>query len=283
MKFNKLAAAGFAVVLAVVLIPLVSVSKDNSPKVLLLDKSNLLVLNSEVNGDSVGPLITKARELDSKLGYGKHILLYLNSPGGSVKSGLELIEAMKGLNHKVDTITAFSASMAFQIAENLDNRYILQSGILMSHRAAGEFAGSFGGTSPSQLDSRIHLYVQITKEMDEETVRRTNGKQTLESYQKAYSNELWMTGQEAINGGYADSIVRVKCTSDLSGLSTHSVEFLGMQIEYQLSDCPINTSPMNVKVGGLAGITNSEYAKQVKAQFLSNYDMRSTKPLPFTY
>lgn len=281
MKLNKIA-AGFAVVLAVVLIPLVSVSKDSSPEVLTLDKSNLLVLNSEVNGDSVGPLITKAQQMDSTLGRGKHILLYLNTPGGSVSSGLELIEAMKGLSHPVDTVTSFAASMGWQIAQGLDTRYILQSGILMSHRAAGEFQGSFGGTSPSQLDQRIHLWVQMTKEMDMQTVKRTNGRQTLESYQKAYAEELWLTSQESISGGYADSIVRVKCGADLSGTSTHSVEFLGMQIQYELSDCPINTAPMNVKVGG-STVMSTEYTKAVKAQFLSGYEMKASKPLPMSY
>jgi hypothetical protein len=55
-----------------------------------------------------------------------------------------------------------------------------------------------------------------------------------------------------------------------------------MQIEYELSDCPINTAPMNVKVGGLAGMTN-EYVRSVKTQFLSGYEMKANSPLPMIY
>lgn len=275
------------IAVTIVLIPNVSKSKDNGPETLVLTQDNLLVLNSEVNGESVGELITKAKELDAKASakWGnekKPFYLYLNTPGGSVISGLELVEVLKGLGRPVHTITAFAASMGFQICENLDDRYILQSGILMSHRAAGGFQGSFGGTSPSQLDSRIHLFVQMTKELDEVTVKRTKGKQTLESYQKAYDSELWMTAQESISGGYADSIVRIKCDKSISGTTSHEASFLGIPITYELSNCPINTAPLKVKIGQTAGMTQ-EYADSIKKQFLATYEMKANTPVPLTF
>jgi ATP-dependent Clp protease protease subunit len=277
--------AGLIVLAAVVTYPLISAgmaAKADGPQTILIDKGNLLVLNSEVNGDSVGPLIQKARELDAKLPKSTPLYLYLNTPGGSIQSGLELIEALHGLGRKVHTISAFSASMGFQIVENLNDRYILQSGILMSHRAAGEFAGSFGGANPSQLDQRVHLWVQITKEMDQNVVERSRGKLTLESYQKAYANELWMTGQESVSQGYADEIVKVKCDKNLNGVTSHSVQFFGISIMYDLSDCPINTAPMNVRIGNTANMSE-EYVNKIKQQFLSGYEMKMKTPLPMVY
>lgn len=285
-KMNKLV-VGLLAVVTVALVPLMSASKDNSSDTLVLNQGNLLVLNEEVSGDSVGALIVKAKDLDNKLNksFGSDktpLYLYLNTPGGSVESGLQLIEALKGLGRPVHTITSFAASMGFQIAENLDNRYILKSGILMSHRAAGQFQGSFGGTNPSQLDQRVHLWVQVTKEMDQITVSRTNGKQTLESYQKAYANELWMTGQESIEGGYADAIVKVKCDKSLSGTTEHRTEFMGIPVSYELDNCPINTAPLNIKVGSVPGMT-TEYANSIKTQFLSNYGMKMSTPRPMVF
>ncbi len=282
--------ASLSVLLAVVLIPVASVSKNNSSDILTVTGDNLLVLNGEVNGESVGKLIMEAKRLDDKLNSGsgrlmsnkKPLYLFLNTPGGSIRSGLELIEALKGLNRPVHTITSFAASMGFQIAENLDNRYILQSGILMSHRAAGQFEGSFGGTSPSQLDSRVRLWTQITKEMDEIVIKRTGGKQTLESYQKAYSPELWMTGQESIAQGYADTVIKLKCGEGLTGTTPHEANFMGFNIQYELDACPLNTSPLNVKVGLLPGIT-SEYANKVKEQFLSGYQLKAKTSLPLVF
>lgn len=253
-------------------------TKSANQEAVVLSADNTLVLNSEVNGDSVGALIVKAKELDAKLGHGKPLYLYLNTPGGSIQSGLELIEVLNGLGRPVHTVTVFGASMGFQIAQNLDTRYILKSGILMSHRAAGQFQGSFGGTSPSQIDERMHVFVQMTKEMDEQTVKRTNGKQTLKSYQEAYANEMWLTGQEAVAGGYADKVTNVKCDKTLGGTSKHQVEFLGMIIQYETDNCPINSSPLNVKVGGSV-VFSEEYRNLVKTQFITNYELKAQTPV----
>lgn len=253
------------------------------PETIVLTKKNLLVLNKEVGGKIVSSLIVKAKELDQN-SYSNTIpiYLYMNTPGGSVMDGLELVEALKGLDRPVHTITAFSASMGFQIVQSLGNRYVLKNGILMSHRAAGTFEGTFGGLSPSQLDQRVRLWVKITQEMDEQTVFRTNGKQTLESYQKAYSNELWITGQESVLEGYADSLIHVKCDKTIVGVSTQSVVFMGMNIDYDLDNCPINSSPMNIRIGNNAGMTD-EYMDMVKKIFISNYQMKASTPLPMVF
>jgi len=276
-------------VLMLLLIPGTSISKSNVPETIVITGDNLLTLSGEVNGDSVGPIIMRAKELDAKLSSGKithdhttPLYLYINSPGGSVQSGLEMIEALKGLGRPVHTITAFGASMAWQTVQNLDERYVLKSGILMSHRAAGQFSGSFGGTAPSQLDSRVRLWTQITKEMDEATVARTNGKQTLSSYQADYSPELWVTGQEAVNQGYADAVVKVKCGKDLTGTTKHETEFLGLPVSYELDACPLNSSPMNIHFGFIFGVSQ-DYIDRVKEQFLSGYQMKMSTPLPLVF
>lgn len=273
MKKSSVLAGVLAILVLVVLAPLSSLSKTTSENAdtVVLTSANLLTLTSEVSGESVGVLISRATELDSKNKSGKPLYLYLNTPGGSIQSGLELIEALKGLGRPINTITSFAASMGFQIAQNLDTRYIIKNGILMSHRAAGQMQGSFGGPSPSQMESRYHLWLQRTIELDETTVSRTNGKQTLESYQNAYANELWLTGTQAVAGGYADRVIKVKCDSTLSGVSQHSVEYLGAQISYDLSDCPINTSPINIRIGQITGPMTSEYLDHIKGEFLTSY------------
>lgn len=280
--FLDLLAFSIFVLLAVGVISGICFSKDSHDNTIVLSSKNLLVLNSEVDGDSVGALINKAKELSDKSFSKKPIYLFLNTPGGSVQSGLELIEALKGLGRPVHTITSFSASMGWQIAQALGDRDILQSGIMMSHRAAGEFSGSFGGTTPSQLDQRIRVNTQVMKEMDMQTVKRTNGKQTLESYQKAYANELWVTGQEAVAQGYADNIVTVRCDYTLSGFTSHSTTFMGVNIGYDLSNCPINGSPMNIRVGNHEKYTD-EYVEHVKKLFISNYSLKASQPLPLVF
>lgn len=280
------------VVVGISSFPKTSVSKDNSPETVTLSKSNLLVLGGEVNGESTSDIISKAKQLDDKLNSGKARLLgnkdplylFLNSPGGSIQSGLELIEALKGIGRPVNTVTLFAASMAFQLVQNLDDRLILKNGVLMSHQASGEFAGSFGGVHPNQIDNRYQLWSDRMKELDEQTVSRTNGKQTYESYIKEYDHEVWLTGTKSVDRGYADKIVLIKCDSSLSGVTTKHLDFMGLDITYDLDNCPLNTSPMNIKVSAPAGKElTTEMQADVKNRFLGQFDNKQKQVIPMAF
>lgn len=223
---------------------------------IVLTRDNTVTLQDEVNGESVARIISKVKELDNdpfhlgEMGLKKNppIYLFLYTPGGSIQSGLELLEFLHGTHRPVNTVTMFAASMGFQIVQDLGTRYVLNKGVMMSHRAAGQFQGSFGGKPPSQLDSRYHFWLERLTEMDEQTVKRTNGKQTLKSYQEAYADELWLTGSKSVSGGYSDKVIKVRCDESLAGVTTHSANIQGLiNIEYSLDNCPMNTNPMNVK------------------------------------
>ena len=259
MKKSVKYVLGALIVGAISLLPMGVASKSNQPEknVITLSKNNLVVLNDVVTGESVATLMQQAKEIDAKPSVVGHFLrrkppgpiyLYLFTPGGSIQAGLELLEGLKGLRRPVNTITAFSASMGFQIAQNLGERDILQSGVMMSHMAAGGAEGYFNGTEASQLRRRLGLWESRIKEMDEHTVARTNGKQTMESYLKAYSPELWLTGTQSVDQGYADKIVAVRCDESLNGYSGHQAMTMFGPINYDLSDCPLNTTPINVRM-----------------------------------
>lgn len=283
---------GLIAVLVLVSVPLVSASKDIAPETpsdsVTLSKTNLLVLTGEINGDSTGQLILKTKELDAKLSgltekyKGKTpIYLFLNSPGGSIQSGLELIEALRGIGRKVNTISLFSASMAFQLVQNLDDRLVLKGGVLMSHHAMGETQGQFGGVRPGQMDNRQQLWLDRIQELDEQTVKRTNGKQTYASYIAQYDHEFWLNGTKSVNQGYADRVVTVKCDSSLSGVTTNHVNFMGMDIAYDLDNCPLNTNPMNVHVSipGDKAIS-SEVIADIKGRFIAQYLNKQRQVVP---
>ena len=292
IKMKSKFVLGLLVVLAIVFAPKISSSKDNSPETVFLSKNNLLMLNSEVEGASTSAIIAKAKELDAAYsglkekasGAKKPLYLFLNTPGGSIQSGLELIEALNGIGRPVKTVTLFAASMGFQIAQNLEERLILKNGILMSHRAAGEIQGSFGGVQPSQMDSRYQLWLDRVRELDEQTVSRTKGKQTYETYTKQYQNEMWLTGTKSVNQGYADRIVAVKCDDTLSGVTTKHISFMGFPVDYDLDNCPINTSPMNIRISQQAGKTvSAEVENEVKEKFLSSFENKQRQVLPLVF
>lgn len=265
-------------------------SETANPDVVVLSRDNLVVLTGEVNGENVGKVISQAKELDSNVSFRhkvglstkKPMYLFMSTPGGSIQSGLELIEALHGLERPIHTITLFSASMGFQIVQHLGDRLILKNGVLMAHRATGEFSGSFGGQSPSQLDSRYGLWMSRMLELDTQAVKRTKGKQTLESYQKAYSPELWMTGSQSVQGGYADKLVTVKCDESLDGVTTYSVNVLFFLVTYDLDNCPINTSPMNVRISIPDSKEKPTHDKvaEIKAKFMEFYRNKQKSVVP---
>ena len=274
--------------LGLVLVPHLSMSKESSDTI-VLTKNNMLTLNDEVKGETVSAIIAKAKELDSAMtaktgNSNKPLYFFLNTPGGSIQAGLELTEALTGLGRPVKTVTLFAASMGFQIVQSLDERLILKNGILMSHRAAGEIEGSFGGTQPSQMDSRYQLWLDRVRELDEQTVARTKGKQTYDSYTKQYADEMWLTGSKSVVQGYADRVIKIKCDKTLDGVSTHHINFLGLDIEYSLDNCPINTSPMNVHVNAPDGkLLSKELVNEVRAKFLNQFENKQQQVLPMTF
>lgn len=247
-----------AILAAVAMLAITAIAASNKKETIVLSKDNVVVLNDVVTGESTAKVLEQAKKLDKDDSYlgkaglrknNKPIYLFLFTPGGSIQAGLELMEGLYGLERPVHTISSFSASMGFQLVQGLGDRYILQSGVLMSHSAYGGSEGEFNGTGNSQLRNRLGIWEQRMREMDETTVKRTKGKQTMESYLKAYDNELWVTGTQAVEQGYADKKVTVRCDKSLDGYTTHQIMFMGIiPIQYDLSNCPLNTTPVNIRV-----------------------------------
>jgi ATP-dependent Clp protease protease subunit len=224
-----------------------NLSMAKQTKEIVLTSDNTIVLNSAFTGSSVSELIEKAREMDANLGSNYPMYLFLNTPGGSIQAGLELIEFMKGLNRPVHTVTLFAASMGWQLVQHLDKRYVLRYGVLMSHKARGGFRGEFGGDG-SQIDSRYGLWLRRLNLMDQQTVARTNGKKTIKQYQSEYDNELWLNGAEAVKHGYADEVVSLKCDSTLTGSNTKQIVLgFGFVINASFDKCPIRTYPSDIQ------------------------------------
>lgn len=285
---------GLAILAITALFPLSSLSKNDDKDSVTLSANNLIVLNGEVNGENVAAVISKAKDLCNaaksgaltkvakKVGLGSEtrLKLWLYTPGGSIQSGLELQEALNGLGCPVDTVTLFAASMGWQIAQNLGERLILKNGVMMSHHATGQETGEFGGSVRTQMENRQQLWLDRVRELDEQTVKRTNGKQTYESYTKEYDHEMWLTGTKSVAEGYSDKIVTVNCDTTLAGVDTHTISFMGIPISYDLDKCPINTSPMNIRVGAPDGKLTAEMMNLVKDKFLVDYEMKAKTPIP---
>jgi ATP-dependent Clp protease protease subunit len=264
-------------------VPIAPVANEGGVPRIVLTKDNTAILSDVVEGSTVSSVIQQVQKLDSALKSGYPIYLVLYTPGGSIQDGLELIEYLKTVNRPVHTITMFAASMGFQIAQSLNTRYILQTGVLMSHKAKGGFEGEFGDGN-SQIDSRYGLWMERIKELDEQTVKRTKGKQTLASYRAAYQNELWLTGSKAVSQGYADEVVTATCSSELSaGTRTQDIQIMMFTIHVTYSACPLNTNPLAVEMDIPTNKGLMAYSEFLKKGGVFIKDLKGNKALTEGY
>lgn len=210
---------------------------------IILNSNNTVSLSGPVDSESVSKVMVQLQALDSLKPSKDPIYLVLNTPGGSIFDGLQLIQFTKSLNRPVHTISIFSASMGFQIAQQLGTRYITEFGELMSHKARGSISGEF----PGQLDQRYQHILSILEMMDQVTVQRTKGKQTLQSYRNLYENEYWASSRKALHDGFADEVANVKCDSSLKGFIEKNTSFGPFTIKLKFSKCPTITTPIDVE------------------------------------
>ncbi len=215
----------------------------------VLTVDNTLSFNDYFYEESVSKLMKQARDLDSRVTSNDPIYLVINSPGGSIDDGLLLIQNLSTLRRPVHTITVFSASMGFQTVQGLGERLVLRDGTLMSHKPRGGFSGEF----PGQLDSRYAYYLKKVVRMDENVVKRTNGKHTLKSYRSLIENEYWCDGYDCVDQGFADKVVDPSCDKSLSGTKKVTLDrfmYAGHTIELvvEYENCPININMLGYDI-----------------------------------
>lgn len=168
-----------------------------------------MVLNGPVDAFMVKMVIKELREKDKNLKRNKPIYLILNTPGGSVIDGMDIVNLTHSFNRPVHTITLFAASMGFVIAQHLDTRYILQNGILMSHRMRTGAQGEVGG----ELDEALTFARAISREINKVCAERMS--MEIDAYEKRVSDEWWLYGQHAVDNKAADEVITVRCDDKL--------------------------------------------------------------------
>jgi ATP-dependent Clp protease, protease subunit len=133
----------------------------------------------------------------------KDITLYINSPGGSVISGLSLINVMDFITPDVSTIAVgMAASMGAVILTSgaKGKRFALRDTEVMIHQV-------LGGTEGQHSDMMIALK-QMTKLRTRlyEILAETSG-QTFDEIEKKCDRNYWMSAEEAKSEGFIDAVL----------------------------------------------------------------------------
>ena len=133
----------------------------------------------------------------------KDIMLYINSPGGSISAGMAIYDTMKYLKCEVSTLCiGMAASMAaFLLAAGAKGkRKALPNSEVMIHQP-------LGGTEGQATDILIHAeHIRRIKQKMNEEMSKNTGK-PLETIQLDTERDNFMTAEEAKEYGIVDEII----------------------------------------------------------------------------
>lgn len=215
-----------------------------SQEKIVLTTANTVTFRGAVDGDSI--IKAQLELVDKVLIRGKAgypIYLVMDSPGGSIYAGEAFIEFAKSIQN-METITIFAASMASAIVQAMPGkRHILGSGIMMFHRAQGQFQGYF---ETGEVESQLKLWKEIVLTMENRNSARLNI--PLKDYKEKVAIEWWALGRGAIEQKMADRLVDIICSPALINETETSTQSMGIfAIETTYSQCPIFRVPLPEK------------------------------------
>jgi ATP-dependent protease ClpP protease subunit len=242
---------------------------DPKPNVIKLDDKNTVTLRGEVTSQSTAKAAAEILEKDSS-----DVYVIINSPGGSVLAGLQLIDLIKGNHKKVHCIAMFAASMAFDLFEECDDRLILENSLLMQH------VPSYGveGNEPNNWSFAQFMHKLHMDMLEKQSARLHLSK---DAFYAKVRDDWWLFGDDATKEKAADRKVEATCEPEMTKRrvkETISVLFFTVNVEW--SGCPLIAGPTKVDVQmnkGYEGNPQAAAALERLKQELNFSDMISDR------
>ena len=158
-------------------------------------------ISNEITDESANLTIAQLIFLEAK-DPTKDIMMYINSPGGSVSAGFAIYDTMNYIKCDVSTLcVGMAASMgAFLLSSGQKGkRYALPNSEIMIHQPLGGFQGQAS-------DIAIHAeHIQKTKKRLNKILSENTGKD-IETIEKDTDRDNYMSAKEALNYGLIDKI-----------------------------------------------------------------------------
>ena len=167
----------------------------------LLLKERIIMLTGEINDDLASIVISEILYLNASSPNEK-ITIYINSPGGSVSSGLAIYDVMKNITSPIETIgMGLCASMgAFLLSSGSKGyRKAFQNCEIMIHQPLG---GSNGQVS--DLEIMTNRFIYLKKNLNK--ILAENTSQPLEKINKDTDRNYFMSSEEALKYHLIDEI-----------------------------------------------------------------------------
>ncbi len=162
----------------------------------------IVMLSEEVNDTTTSLVVAQLLYLEAQ-DPDKDIQFYINSPGGSVTSGLAIYDTMQYIKPDVSTIcVGMAASMgAFLLSSGAKGKRIaLPNAEIMIHQPSG---GSRGQATDIQIQAEQIL--KIKKKLN--TILAENTGKPIEQIERDCERDHFMTAEEAKAYGLIDKVI----------------------------------------------------------------------------
>ncbi|HZK48330.1 MAG TPA: ATP-dependent Clp endopeptidase proteolytic subunit ClpP [Thermoleophilia bacterium] len=162
----------------------------------------IVFLGTPVNDQVANLIVAQLLHLESE-DPDKDIALYVNSPGGSVYSGLAIYDTMQFIKPDVSTIcigVAMSMGALLLAGGAKGKRYVLPNSKVLIHQVSGGFQGP-----ASDIEIHAREALSLRRRLDEILAKHSG--QELEKVEKDTERDYFMTAQEALDYGIVDKII----------------------------------------------------------------------------
>jgi len=187
------------------IIPTIQESTSNGEKVYdiysKLLENRIIFISGEINDTLSNLVISELLYLDS-INH-NDINIYINSPGGSVTSGLAIIDTMNFIKSDVrTTVVGMAASMASLILASgaKSKRFSLKNSEVMIHQP-------IGNTSGQATDIEIHAKRIINKKKMLNKMLASLTNNSLDKIEQDTDRDKYLTSKEALDYGIIDKII----------------------------------------------------------------------------
>ena len=164
-------------------------------------KNRIILLSGEIDDDVANVIIAQLLYLDSI--NQEDISLYINSPGGSITSGMAIYDTMNFIKSDVSTTcVGMCASMAAFLlyCGQAGKRYCLPNSEVMIHQPLGGVKGQ--ATEINIVAKRI---LSLRSKLN--NILAKNTKRNIEQIERDTDRDYYMTAKEALNYGIIDKIL----------------------------------------------------------------------------
>jgi ATP-dependent Clp protease protease subunit len=143
----------------------------------------------------------------------RDVLMYINSPGGSVSAGFAIYDTMQFVRSDVATYClGMAASMAAVLlaAGTKGKRFALPNSTILLHQLAGGFKGQ-----ATDIDIHAREILRLKQLLNEVLAQHTG--QNLSTVERDTDRDFFMTPEDALKYGIIDEVVKTRAEAEKGG------------------------------------------------------------------